>query len=169
MRYAAMRPFDVANGPGIRSTLFVSGCTHRCKGCFNTAYQDFQYGSLWDEASETLFMSYLNNPNVHGVTFLGGEPLDQTADDALEKLLQRIKKETTHDIWLYSGYTYEHIIKDEKKYNLIRYCDVLVDGPFNEALKDLKLRFRGSRNQRLIDLNETFKQNTIVLYDDCMR
>lgn len=163
MHYAQMRKFDVANGIGIRTTLFVSGCTHQCPGCFNIDYKDFEYGSKWTQEAEETFLSYVKDPNVHGVTILGGEPMQQTHDEALYHLLKRIKEETNQTIWIYSGYTYEEIIKDPKKLRLLELCDVLVDGRFVEALKDLKLKFRGSSNQNIIDVQTSLTQGEKVL------
>lgn len=162
MNYAQMRQYDIANGPGIRATLFVSGCSHHCKGCFNEAYQDFNYGTVWDTEAENQFMSYLMNPNVHGVTLLGGEPMEQGIP--LLRLVERIKAETTHDIWVYSGYLYETLLQDVVQSAILKQCDVLVDGPFVEAEKDLNLTFRGSRNQRIIDLKASLKQNEVILW-----
>lgn len=162
MYYAQMRKFDIANGLGVRATLFVSGCTHHCIGCFNEAYQDFKYGYPWDEAAEETFMSYVKNPNVHGVSILGGEPMDQ--DDQLQMLLKRIKNETGKHIWLYSGDIFEEIIKDPLKRETLKYCDVLVDGPFVEALKDIRLQFRGSSNQRIIDVQHSLENNQVILF-----
>lgn len=160
-----MRRFDIANGIGIRATLFVSGCTHNCKGCFSTTYQDFKYGNQWTlEASDT-FLSYVKDPNVHGVTILGGEPMQQTTDTDLLHLLQRIKAETTHTIWIYSGYTFEEIIADRKKLELLKLCDVLVEGPFVEALKDITLKFRGSTNQRIVDIPQSLNKGEVHLVE----
>lgn len=165
MYYALMRPYDIANGTGIRTSLFVSGCTHNCPGCFNTLYKDFDYGTKWDEEAEATFLGYAKNPNVHGVTILGGEPMDQTEDDDLKHLLERIKKETTQTIWIYSGYTFEQILKDEKKIALLVNCDVLVDGRFVEGLKDITLKFRGSSNQRIINIQESLTLGKVVLQE----
>ena len=161
MYYAQMRKYDIANGLGIRATLFVSGCNHHCPGCFNEAYQDFQYGKPWDSEAEQLFMSYVKDDNVHGVSILGGEPMQQ--DASMAKLIRRIKEETGKSIWLYSGDTFEVIMKDAHKREILSYCDVLVDGPFVEALKDLRLRFRGSSNQRIIDVQPSLKENKPIL------
>ena len=163
MYYAQMRKYDVANGIGIRTTLFVSGCTHQCPGCFNTDYKDFKYGHKWTKEAEETFLAYVKDENVHGVTILGGEPMQQTKDEDLLNLLKRIKKETKKDIWIYSGYKYDEIIKDPKKRELLALCDVLVDGKFVEALKDLKLRFRGSSNQNIIDVQASLVQEKKVL------
>lgn len=163
MHYAQMRKYDVANGIGIRSTLFVSGCTHQCPGCFNTDYREFDYGMPWTKEAEDTFLSYIKDENVHGVTILGGEPMQQTKDDDLLNLLRRIKQETNETIWIYSGYTYEEILKEPKRRQILELCDVLVDGRFVEALKDLKLRFRGSSNQNIIDVQASLTSGEKVL------
>ena len=163
MHYAQMRKYDVANGIGIRSTLFVSGCTHQCPGCFNTDYREFDYGMPWTKEAEDTFLSYIKDENVHGVTILGGEPMQQTKDDDLLNLLRRIKQETNETIWIYSGYTYEEILKEPKRRQILKLCDVLVDGRFVEALKDLKLRFRGSSNQNIIDVQASLTSGEKVL------
>lgn len=164
MNYAQMRKFDIANGPGVRATLFVSGCTHDCLNCFNEPYQSFDYGNAWDEEALEKFMSYVMDPNVKGVTILGGEPMQQ--DEALLKLVKRIKAETDKTIWIYSGYTYEVILQNEHRRAILSECDVLVDGPFIEALKNLNLRFRGSSNQRIIDIQASLKAGEVILYEN---
>lgn len=162
MYYAQMRKFDIANGLGIRSSLFVSGCRHHCPGCFNEDYQDFKYGKPWDEAAEELFMSYVKDPNVHGVSILGGEPMQQ--DASLKNLLKRIKEETGKSIWIYSGDVFENLLNHPEQKEVLQYCDVLVDGPFVEALKDLRLQFKGSSNQRIIDVQQSLQSGQIVLF-----
>lgn len=161
MRYAKIRAFDIANGYGVRTTLFVSGCSHKCEGCFNVEAQSFSYGEIWNEDIEKEFMSYVNNPNIVGVNILGGEPLEQ--DNSLDNLLIRIKKETNKNIWLWSGYTYEEIINSHKKLKTISLVDVLVDGRFILKERDLMLKFRGSRNQRVIDVKKSLKENKLIL------
>ena len=136
MYYAQIRKFDTANGTGIRSTLFVSGCTHKCKGCFNQDYKHFRYGHPWTKEIEDKFIEHIKNPNVHGVTILGGEPMDQVRDNDLKDLVCRIKEETGQNIWIYSGYTFEEIMMHKKTKEILKYCDVLVDGPFIEEQKD---------------------------------
>ncbi|MCL1950140.1 MAG: anaerobic ribonucleoside-triphosphate reductase activating protein [Turicibacter sp.] len=163
MHVAQIRHFDVANGPGIRASLFVSGCTHQCQGCFNLQYKDFSYGTQWSHAQEDEFVAHLRNPNIRGVTILGGEPLDQVQDNDLLHLLKRIKKDTGKNIWLYSGYTWEEILKDRKKLAVLSHVDVLVDGRFIEARKNLKLKFKGSDNQRTIDVKSSLKHLKPVL------
>lgn len=165
LRYNKIRKFDTANGPGIRSSLFVAGCTHRCKGCFNEAYQSFSSGEEWTDKVRDGFIEHLNAGIVKGVTILGGEPFDQIQDEDLFELLKTIRKETHCDIWIYSGYTLEQILKNEKRRKILEQCDVLVDGPFVETLKDLKLRFRGSSNQRVINIPETLIKGEVVLVE----
>ena len=152
MRYAKIRKFDVANGPDIRTTLFVTGCTNNCEGCFNRDLQDFNSGELWTKEIEDEFLSYVKNPNIKGVNILGGEPMEQTMDDSLVNLLKRVKEETGKDIWLWSGYIYENIINDEKKRRILEQVDVLIDGRFQLENRDIKLKYRGSSNQRVIDV-----------------
>lgn len=160
-----MRKFDIANGTGIRSSLFVSGCTHQCSGCFNEPYREFNHGNKWTKESEDMFLTYAKDPNVHGITILGGEPMDQTYDNALVELLHRIKQETSQNVWIYSGYTFEAIMKDPKKREILELCDVLVDGPFVEQLKDIKLKFRGSSNQRIIDIPASLDCDQVILLE----
>lgn len=162
MNYAQIRHYDVANGPGVRASIFVSGCTHNCKNCFNKEAQDFNYGNLYTKEVEDKFMKYVLDDNTKGVSILGGEPLMQTMDDSLLNLLKRIKKETNKEIWLWSGYTYEEAILSEKRREILNYVDILVDGRFEEENKSLLIKFRGSTNQRIIDLNKTRKEGKIV-------
>lgn len=162
MNYAQIRHYDVANGPGVRASIFVSGCTHNCKNCFNKEAQDFNYGNLYTKEVEDKFMKYVLDDNTKGVSILGGEPLMQIMDDSLLNLLKRIKKETNKEIWLWSGYTYEEAILSEKRKEILNYVDVLVDGRFEEENKSLLIKFRGSTNQRIIDLNKTRKEGRIV-------
>lgn len=162
MRYGQLRKFDVANGEGIRTSLFVTGCTHNCPGCFNEEYQSFSAGMLWDEKSEEMLIEYTKNPQVKGLTILGGEPMENT--DGLIPVVQRVKKEVNKSIWIYSGYRWEEIIKDKKMKELLQFTDILVDGPFKIDLKDLSLKFRGSSNQRIIDVQKSLVNGQIVEY-----
>lgn len=154
MNYAKIRKFDVSNGPGIRTTLFVSGCTHNCKGCFNKEQQNFNYGNKWTKETEDEFLGYVKGENITGVNILGGEPLDQLMDDSLLNLLRRIKAETNKSIWLWSGYLFEDIMVHEKRKEFLNYIDVLIDGEFILEQRDIKLKYRGSGNQRVIDVKE---------------
>ena len=162
VRYEQIRKFDVTNGPGIRTSLFVTGCSNNCPGCFNKELQDFNHGKLWTKEVEDEFISYVNNPQVVGVSLLGGDPMEQTMDNSMISLLDRIKKETKKDIWLWSGYTYEEILADDKKREILSYVDVLIDGRFIMEQRNIKLKYRGSENQRVIDVNKSLEENRIV-------
>ena len=163
MNFAQIRKYDVANGPGIRTTIFVTGCTHKCHNCFNEDYQDFNFGNPWTHKETDEVIEDLKLDEVKGLTVLGGEPFQNEVD--LLQVLRDIKKEVQKDIWIFSGYTYEEILKDQDKKKLLEECDVLVDGRFVEALKDLSLRFRGSSNQRIIDIKKSLEANEVVLFD----
>ena len=163
MNFAQIRKYDVANGPGIRTTIFVTGCTHKCHNCFNEDYQDFDFGDPWTQKETDEVIENLKLDEVRGLTILGGEPFQNEVD--LLEVLRDIKKEVQKDIWIFSGYTYEEILKDQDKKKLLEECDVLVDGRFVEALKDLSLRFRGSSNQRIIDVQKSLESNEVVLFD----
>ena len=162
MNYAQLRHYDVANGPGVRASIFVSGCRFNCKGCFNKEAQDFNYGNIYTKEVENKFMEYVLDDNVKGISILGGEPLMQTMDDSLLNLLKRIKKESNKEIWMWTGFVYETAILDEKRKEILDYVDVLVDGQFDESKKVLNLKFRGSTNQRIIDLNKTKLEKKII-------
>lgn len=171
MNYAEIKTYDVANGPGIRVSLFVSGCNHHCKGCFNKEAWAFDYGKPFTEETIDFIIDTLSFGAYCGVTFLGGEPLEKVNQQGLLPLARKIK-ETYPDknIWCFTGFTYEYIMENmyeqwpETK-ELLSYIDVLVDGPFIEAQKNLTLVFRGSENQRLIKLPETLKSGEIVLWE----
>ncbi|WP_454207283.1 anaerobic ribonucleoside-triphosphate reductase activating protein [Peptoniphilus sp. Marseille-Q6390] len=163
MNFAQIRKYDVANGPGIRTTIFVTGCTHKCPNCFNEEYQDFNFGNPWTRKETDEVIEDLKLDEVKGLTVLGGEPFQNEVD--LLQVLRDIKKEVQKEIWIFSGYTYEEILKDQDKKKLLEECDVLVDGRFVEALKDLSLRFRGSSNQRIINIKKSLEANEVVLFD----
>lgn len=166
MNYADIKTYDIANGPGVRISLFVSGCTHHCKGCFNPETWDFDYGKPYTEDTLELIIQYLEPYYINGLTILGGDPLCGDNTISLIPLLETVKKKYPEkNIWVYTGDTMENIIetkeKDKDKYDIymefLKYVDVLVDGPFIESEKDLSLRFRGSSNQRIIDVKKTLK------------
>ncbi|ONI45927.1 anaerobic ribonucleoside-triphosphate reductase activating protein [Candidatus Epulonipiscioides gigas] len=165
MYYSQIKKFDTANGLGIRTSLFVSGCTRSCEGCFNEEYKNFNNGLLWDTKAEIDFLQHISSPNIQGVSILGGEPFDQIYDNSLLNLILNIKKTTNKNIWIYSGYTFEEILNHKKRKLILEYCDILVDGEFIKKLKDIRLSFRGSSNQRIIDVQTSFSQNKIVLYN----
>ena len=172
MHYAEVKYFDVANGPGIRVSLFVSGCPHACPGCFNEIAWNYEYGEEYTEEVEEKILKAVSRAEIQGLSLLGGEPLFPANLHALLPLLRKIKERLPKkDIWCYSGYTYEELLsrKGEEKQEIdeaFSYLTVLVDGRFIEAEKDITLLFRGSRNQRLILLEETRRKGQIVLYGE---
>ena len=162
MKYAKIRKFDTANGQGVRTTLFVSGCKFNCKGCFNKEAQDFNYGNEFTKEVEDEFIGYIKNPNVVGVNLLGGEIMQQDTSTILN-LVKRIKEETGKNIWCWTGYKYEDLIKIDDKIEILKYIDVLIDGQFIESKKDLMLMYRGSSNQRVIDVQQTLDKGKIII------
>lgn len=162
MNYAKIRRFDVTNGPNVRTTLFVSGCTHNCKDCFNKEQQDFNYGEIFTKETEDEFVKYSMNPSIKGINILGGEPLQQLKDRALTDLLIRLNKEVKKPIWLWTGYTYEEVLEDPKKKEFLNYIDVLIDGRFEIDKRDLNLKYRGSSNQRIIDVKKSTEKNQVI-------
>ena len=147
MNYGIIRKVDVANGLGVRVSLFVSGCRNHCKGCFNPETWDFRYGKPFTEETENEIIEALRPSWIQGLSILGGDPFEPENERELIPFLRRVRKELPEkDIWIYSGYTFEELEGRE----LLRYADVLVDGPFIEDMKDAGLAFRGSRNQRII-------------------
>ena len=171
MYYAEIKNFDVANGPGIRVSLFVSGCPHACPGCFNEIAWNYAYGEKYTEEVEEKVLTALSKPEIQGLSLLGGEPLYPANLRAILQLLRKMKERLPKkDIWCYSGYTYEELLSregEEKKEldELFSYLTVLVDGRFIEAEKDITLLFRGSKNQRLILVEESRRRGEVVLYE----
>lgn len=170
MNYAAIKKTDVANGPGVRVSLFVSGCTHYCKGCFNSEAWDFAYGQPFTEDTIREILDALAPSYIRGFSVLGGEPLEPANRDTVWKLLQKVKETYPEKtIWLYSGYEYEKDLlcweaeKDAATIGILSLIDVLVDGEFVEEKKNLRLSFRGSENQRLIDMKRTRELGQTVL------
>ena len=151
MNYAEIKKVDIANGPGVRVSLFVSGCRNHCKGCFNPETWDFDYGRPFTRATEDEIIKALRPSWIQGLSILGGEPTEEENAAVLIPFLKRVRAVLPDkDIWLYSGYTYE-ALRDKE---ILTLADVLVDGPFLLEQKDAGLAFRGSRNQRIIDLRE---------------
>lgn len=171
MNYGAIKKCDIANGVGVRTVLFVSGCTHHCKGCFQPETWSFDYGERYTKETEDEIIESLKPDYVDGITLLGGEPFEPENQRELVKLLRRIKKELPQKtVWSFSGYTYEELTGDSRAVcevtnEMLSMLDVLVDGEFIEAKRNISLRFRGSENQRLIDMNKTRKAGKIVLWD----
>lgn len=173
MNYANIKDFDIANGPGIRISLFVSGCTHHCKGCFNKEAWDFDYGQPFTQETIEQIIQMLKPAYVKGLTLLGGEPFEPQNQGAIVELLRRVKAEYPQkSIWAFSGYLFDKDILSgrlgdwEITKEYLSYLDVLVDGPFIEAKKDLMLRFRGSSNQRLIDVPKSLACGNVVEWED---
>lgn len=162
MRYAQIRETDIANGEGIRVSLFVQGCPFRCKDCFNEDFQNFSGGKEWNADIEQKFIDLGKRPYIKGYSMLGGEPMAQ--DEDFLNLLKRIKEETAKTIWVWTGYLFENLNEFQKE--CLKYVDVLVDGPFVDELKDIKLKFKGSSNQRLIDVQKTLNEKKIVLWEE---
>lgn len=166
MRITQIRKTDVANGTGIRVTIFVAGCTHRCAGCFNREYFSFEAGELVTDDMIDHIIQLAQKDYIEGLSVLGGEPLQQVFDKTLVTLLKRFKQEVGKSVWIYSGYTYEEAIQRQERLDILSYCDVLVDGKFEIAQKDLRLKFRGSRNQRIIDVQRSLNEQGVILYDE---
>ena len=161
MNYIKITKNDIANGPGVRCVLWVAGCKVHCDGCHNKQTWDFNTGKLFDENAKNELFEALNQPYIKGITFSGGNPMDQPYEIFL--LAKEIKEKFPNkDIWLYSGYTYEQICQVGERLKVLFYVDVLVDGPYIKEQRDLTLTFRGSSNQRLIDVKETLKQSKII-------
>ncbi len=161
MNYGNIKKYDIADGPGVRVSLFVSGCRHHCKGCFNAETWDFNYGRPYTADTEMEILEALKPDYIQGLTLLGGEPFEPENQVELVKLLRKVKEEYPQkDIWSYTGFIYERDLLEggraftEVTQEMLSYIDVLVDGPFIEAERDLTLVFRGSRNQRILKLHE---------------
>lgn len=168
MKYAKINLFDIANGEGIRVSLFVTGCKFHCKGCFNQEAQDFAYGKEFTSESAELILNRLKDERFDGLTLIGGDPLWQTTKDikTLTNLCKEVHK-LNKNIWIWSGFTWEDIFnnnEDEYKtrQELISNCDVFIDGLFEEDKKDLSLAWRGSSNQRIINVKESLKENSVI-------
>ena len=194
MNYATIKNCDIANGPGVRVSLFVSGCTHHCKGCFNQEAWDFHFGKPFTQETIDRILAMLAPGYIRGLTLLGGEPFEPENQGPIVELLRQVKAtypeksvwafsgylfdrdilpgKLDKTVWCFTGYDYEKdvigrmVSEWEETKEFLSYLDVLVDGPFVEAKKDLALRFRGSSNQRLIDVPKTLKEGKIVLWED---
>ena len=171
MNYGNIKPLDVADGEGVRVSLFVSGCRNHCENCFQPETWDFCYGKPYTAETEERILTLLEPFYVDGLTLLGGEPFEPENQRELVKLLRRVRAERPRKtVWCYSGYTLEQIRGDghphcEVTDEMLRLIDVLVDGRFVEKLKDISLKFRGSSNQRIIDVTRTLESGDIELYD----
>lgn len=185
MYYSLIRKMDISNGPGIRISLFVSGCTKKCPNCFNPETHSFTNGSEYTLDTQDKILKLLDNQYVRGLSFLGGDPLEQKSDDIKEWLIPLATKvkEMNKDIWLWTGFTWEEIFKEDPhggpqtiqeavtltnlraRRELISLCDVVVDGPYIDAQRDITLPYCGSTNQRVIDVKKTLETGEVTLYE----
>lgn len=173
MNYADIKYCDVANGLGVRVSLFVSGCTHHCKGCFNEVTWDFNYGNPFTENEINQILDYLSPDYITGLSLLGGEPFEYVNQQGILPLLRKVHERfPSKDVWCYTGYDYEKDILGRmcnewpETKEMLSYIDVLVDGEFKEELKNLSIRFRGSSNQRIILVKPSLEQGVVVEWDE---
>ena len=172
MHYGNIKKFDIADGIGVRVSLFVSGCTHHCKGCFQPETWNFDYGNLFTIDTENEIIDALSPDYIDGLTLLGGEPFEPENQKVLLPFLKKVKEVLPHKtIWAYSGYTFEELSQNSRARceftdEILSMLDVLVDGEFKRELKNISLKFRGSSNQRVIDVQKTLKEGNIVLFLD---
>ena len=172
MNYGEIKKCDIANGEGVRVSLFVSGCTHHCPGCFNEDTWDFNYGKEFTQETEEEILEALSLDYINGLSLLGGEPFEPQNQEVLVKLLRKVKEQyPAKDIWCYSGYLFDKELLGESRARcgctdeMLSMLDVLVDGRFVEALKDITLVFRGSSNQRVIDVKQSLDRGEVVLWE----
>ncbi len=171
MNYGMIYKTDIANGIGCRTALFVSGCTHHCKNCFNEETWDFSYGKPFTKEVEDEIIESLKPTYIDGLSVLGGEPMELANQPTVRHLLERVRTECLHStVWIYSGYTFEELTDPDNKrcYSedtipILRMTDILVDGEFVQEKKDITLAFRGSSNQRIIDVKKTIAEGAVVL------
>jgi anaerobic ribonucleoside-triphosphate reductase activating protein len=176
MKYATIKDYDISNGLGIRISLFVSGCTHKCPGCFNEVAWDFQYGEEFDKCVEDKLIKMLEPSYIAGLTLLGGEPFEVVNQKALLPFIKRVKETYPNkNIWAFTGYLFDKDLLNQSRARcevtdeLLTYIDVLVDGPFILSKKDIALKFRGSDNQRIIDVKKSLSENKVVLIEELMK
>lgn len=172
MNIAEIKTNDIANGEGVRTSVFVSGCRHHCPECFNEIAWDFNYGKEWNEETKEYILSSCAPPWIAGLSVLGGEPFEPENQEGLLELLKDFKERyPLKTIWCYSGFTLEQIAGKEKSraftktaQEMLKYIDILVDGRFEKELYNIALNFRGSENQRVIDLKKTLESGNLILY-----
>ncbi len=173
MNYAEIKECDIANGVGVRTTLFVSGCRHHCVGCFNAEAWDFSAGQPFTKETEDRIIASLRPEYVNGLSILGGEPLEPENQAVLAPFLERVRSEVpSKDIWMWTGFVWDDLVQGHSRArtqsigSILSLLDVLVDGPFLEEQKDLLLRFRGSANQRIIHVPSSLEQGDVVIWRD---
>lgn len=172
MNYGSIHKYDIANGTGIRTSIFVSGCQHACKGCFNPEVWDFEYGNKYTNEVQEDLLNELDKAYIEGLSLLGGEPMHpRNQEDVLQLVIETKKRYPNKNIWCYTGFDFnDDILNKMVKFlpytrKILENIDVIVDGKFIEDKKDLSLHFRGSSNQRIIDVQKSLKENKVVLYD----
>ena len=170
MHYAKIKRFDIANGVGIRTSVFVSGCSNKCKGCFNQELWDKDYGQEFTDETIKEILDSIDKPYIDGLSILGGDPLEYYNLEMVDKLIVEFRKHFgfNKSIWMWTGYLLEDIINDDRRWEVVRKLDYLVDGPFIQKKKNLKLKYRGSENQRIIDMQNSQTFNTLILKDEYM-
>ena len=170
MHYAKIKRFDIANGVGIRTSVFVSGCSNKCKGCFNQELWDKNYGQEFTDETIKEILDSIDKPYIDGLSILGGDPLEYYNLEMVDKLIIEFRKHFgfNKSIWMWTGYLLEDIINDDRRWEVVRKLDYLVDGPFIQKKKNLKLKYRGSENQRIIDMQNSQTFNTLILKDEYM-
>ena len=165
MRYNKIRKMDISNGPGVRVSIFVQGCAFNCKGCFNPETHDFNSGKEFTTMEVDKIIQLANKNYIDGLSVLGGEPLHPKNIESVSMLCEYFKyKYPDKTIWVWTGFKYEDILKRENNYNIFNYIDVLVDGQFEIQNKDIRLKYCGSTNQRVIDIKETNKGKGVIIY-----
>lgn len=165
MNYTKLLKADIANGPGFRLTLWVTGCMRKCPGCFNEEAQDPDFGKKFDDDAKKRIFKELAEPTCDGLSLMGGEPLSKCSDNRKEviKLCKECREKFPNKSqWMWTGYTFEEIASDPSMRDILNYVDVIVDGPFVESKKDLSCPFRGSSNQRVIDVKKTMERKHVV-------
>lgn len=163
MRYNKIRKMDISNGPGVRVSIFMQGCSFNCKNCFNKETHDFNGGKEFDDSTIERVLELCDNENIEGLSILGGEPMNPTNIEGTTKLAKAFKeKYPNKTVWSWSGYSFDNYLKDKE---VLKYLDVLVDGQYNDDLRNPTLKWKGSENQRVIDVQESLKDSNIVLYN----
>ena len=163
MRYNKIRKMDISNGPGVRVSIFMQGCSFNCKNCFNKETHDFNGGKEFDDSTIERVLELCDNDNIDGLSILGGEPMNPTNIEGTTKLAKAFKEKFPNkNIWSWSGYSFDNYLKDKE---VVKYLDVLVDGQYNDDLRNPTLKWKGSENQRVIDVQESLKDSNIVLFN----
>ena len=167
---AKIKRYCIANGEGLRTAVFFSGCTHKCKGCFNQELWDKDYGQEFTDETIKEILDSIDKPYIDGLSILGGDPLEYYNLEMVDKLIVEFRKRFgfNKSIWMWTGYLLEDIINDDRRWEVVRKLDYLVDGPFIQKKKNLKLKYRGSENQRIIDMQNSQTFNTLILKDEYM-